>query len=158
MPTTSAEPATPQAARGTRGLIIVAAATLAAALLGGTLLARGGDTPPLELSLGGGDGLASCLPFDVAILADMSPAFAGTVTAIDGERVSMDVDRWYTGGDAARVDLVSSAGAISLIGGVDFAVGGRYLVTATGGIVNACGYSGAATPEYEAAFEQAFGQ
>jgi hypothetical protein len=31
------------------------------------------------------------------------------------------------------------------------------LITATDGVVNGCGYSGLASADYEAAFEQAFG-
>jgi hypothetical protein len=112
---------------------------------------------PLVLSLGEGDGLASCLPFDVAILADMPLAFEGTVTAVDGEQVTLTVDRWFTGGDAATVELTAPAGMQALIGGIDFMDGGTYLVTATEGVVNYCGYTGPATPEYRAAFEEAFG-
>ncbi len=37
-----------------------------------------------------------------------------------------------------------------------FRVGERYLVTATDGTVNGCGFSGPATPELERAFEEAF--
>jgi hypothetical protein len=39
---------------------------------------------------------------------------------------------------------------------VDFQQGERYLVTATGGNVNSCGCTTAATPDMEAAFERAF--
>lgn len=113
--------------------------------------------PPLELSLGAGDGLASCVVFDVAFLSDMSPAFAGTVTAIDAERVTLRVDQWYAGGDAAEVTLTGNSGAASLIGEIDFRVGGEYLITAAEGLVNYCGFSGEATPKLRAAFDHAFG-
>jgi hypothetical protein len=112
--------------------------------------------PPLELSLGEGDSLASCLAFDVANLAPMAVAFEGTVTAIDGESVTLTVDRWFKGGDASEVTLDAPAGMEALIGGIDFVEGDQYLITAEAGTVNYCGFSGPSTPEMRAAFEQAF--
>jgi hypothetical protein len=44
----------------------------------------------------------------------------------------------------------------ALIDGFDFEVGQQYLITAAEGTVNFCGYSGPATPELTAAFDQAF--
>ncbi len=148
--------------RNRRVLALAAVAVAAIAALIVAALLIGGDDPqpqaaPLELSLGEGDGLASCLAFDTAILADMSPAFEGTVTAKDGERITLAVDRWFTGGDATEVSLIGPHGLEALIGGIDFQVGDQYLITAANGTVNYCGYSGAATPELRAAFEQAFG-
>ena len=114
--------------------------------------------PPLELSLGDSDVLASCIIFDVAILRDMPMAFEGTVTAIDGARGTLTVDHWYKGGDAAEVALTGgSADMVSLIGAFPLEVGSSYLVTATDGNVNFCGYSGPATPELRGYFEEAFG-
>lgn len=113
--------------------------------------------PPLELSLGEGSVISSCIVFDVAVLADMSPAFAGTVTSVEGDTVTLTVDRWYTGGDAATVALRGANGSPALIDGFEFQVGGQYLITAAEGNVNFCGYSGLATPELTAAFEAAFG-
>ncbi len=139
-----------------RGFIALIVAVVGALALAAAVFVPG-DDPMLELSLGAGDGLASCLQFDVATLAGMSVAFEGTVTDIEGERVVLEVERWYTGGDTARVALIGPAGLEALVGGIDFEDGGRYLITAAGGVVNYCGYSGAATPEFRAAFEQAFG-
>jgi len=101
--------------------------------------------------------MSSCLPFDVATLAGMSPAFAGTVTSVDGGKVVLDVDRWYAGGEAEQVLLSQpDATTSAALDGVTFEEGERYLVTAAQGTVNGCGYSGPATPELEAAFDQAF--
>ncbi|CAN5134625.1 hypothetical protein BH23ACT9_BH23ACT9_17420 [soil metagenome] len=97
------------------------------------------------------------MPFDIAILADMSPAFAATATAVGGETITLAVDRWYAGGDADTVVLHAPAGLEALIGGIDFVVGEEYLITAAGGSVNYCGYPGPATPELIAAFDEAFG-
>jgi hypothetical protein len=151
--------------RPTSFAIAVAAATAVVALIGVVALTGGDDSspdlvagPPLELSLGdAGSAMASCMPVSVEFLADMSPAFAATATAVEGETVTLTVDRWYAGGDAAQVVLDAPAGLTALIGGIDFQVGGHYLITAANGTVNYCGYSGEATPELTALFEQAFG-
>ncbi len=79
------------------------------------------------------------------------------MTAVDGEQVTLTVDRWFRGGDAATVELHAPAGMQALIGGIDFVEGGQYLVSATEGNVNYCGYTDASTPELRAAFERAFG-
>ena len=151
--------------QGSRRWYAVAAAAAAVALIaliGVTLGLRGGGEPevvagpPLELSLGAGDSMASCLAFDVTILAGMPVAFEGTVTSVEGETITVTVDRWFTGGDAAEVRLFAPAGMEALIGGIPFEPGASYLVTATDGTVNYCGYTGVATPELRAAFEQAF--
>jgi len=144
---------------------VAAAIAVAAVAIGGIAFAttnRGADPgtlagPPLELSLGASDSLASCIMFDVAILADMPLAFEGTVTAVDGKVVTLAVDHWYTSGDAAEVTLAAPAGFEALIGGISFVEGSSYLITATDGSVNYCGYSDLATPELRAAFDQAFG-
>ena len=142
------------------GVAAAGVAALGVAAIVGNL--GGGDdapdvaTPPLELSVDGGNTLASCLPFDVSILAGMSPAFAATATAIDEGTVSLDVDRWYVGGDAETVVLQSPDASPALIAGFEFAIGEQYLITAAEGNVNFCGYSGVATPELTTAFEAAF--
>lgn len=148
--------------RPTRQPWIIAAASVAAASLAVVgILSLTGDpapvAPPLVLSLGEGDAMLSCLPFEVGFLAGMPVAFEGTATAVDGDRVTMAVDHWYTGGEAAEVSLIGPAGLEALIGGITFETGGRYLITAEGGNVNYCGYSGEATPEMRAAFDEAFG-
>ena len=120
---------------------------------GGTQIAAG---PPLELSLGDSGVMSSCIMFDTTVLAGMSPAFAGTATAVDGETVTLSVDRWYTGGDASTVVLEGASGSPALIDGFEFVAGQQYLITAAEGNVNFCGYSGLATPELSAAFEVAF--
>ena len=156
-PTTTA-PTRPSRSRwyiATAAAVAVAAAISIPALVGGTP-GTSVAAPPLELSLGEGPGLASCLPFDTAILAGMPMAFEGTVTAVDGEQVTLTVDRWFRGGDAATVELHAPAGMQALIGGIDFVGGEQYLVSATEGNVNYCGYTDASTPELRAAFEQAF--
>lgn len=138
---------------------VFASLALTAAACGSNTDNTTADVPagaPLELSLGEGDALASCMPFEVDVLAAMSPAFAGTATAVDGDSVTLDIDHWYTGGDAATATLSAPTGMQALIAGFDFEVGAQYLITAAGANVNYCGYSGLATPEMSAAYQQAF--
>ena len=144
--------------------LIAAAAALVILVVAGFAIANLGDDdsndvaagPPLVLDLGADDAMASCMALDATILADMSPAFAGTATSIDGEIVTLTVDRWYAGGDAATVELHAQPGLEALIAGFAFEQGEQYLVTASDGTVNFCGYSGPATPELQAVFDEAF--
>ena len=92
----------------------------------------------------------SCLPFSVDILDDMEVAFEGTVRAVDADLLTLDVVTWYTGGDAEQVQITAPLGMEAFIGGIPFEVGGSYLVTASNGVVNYCGYTGVATPEFRA--------
>lgn len=112
---------------------------------------------PLVLSAGDGGAAGSCLPFSVETLAGMPQAFAGTVTAINGNTITIAVDRWYTGGNTDTVQLTTIADAQALLGGPSYAVGSQYLITASDGAVNYCGYSDAATPALRDSFSAAFG-
>lgn len=147
-----------------RPAVVIIALAVATFVIAAAIILTGGDDPAhettaaetVELSLGDGGALASCLPVDAAILADMSPAFAATATAVEGEDVTLTVEHWYAGGDADTVVLHASAGMEALIAGFDIEVGERYLITAAEGTLNYCGYSGPATPELQALFDEAF--
>ncbi|MEX2280418.1 MAG: hypothetical protein WEA76_10075 [Acidimicrobiia bacterium] len=156
MSTETMQPRTDQ--RRVRMIGAVAAALVVviggASLFGG--LGSSEDRTPLVLTANGSDSMAMCLEFDVAILEAMSPAFAGTVVELTDSVATLEVDRWFTGGDAEVVAIKYTPGFEALIGTPSLGVGQRYLITATDGVVNGCGYSGVATPEYEEAFEQAF--
>jgi hypothetical protein len=147
--------------------LIAAAAALALLVVAGFAVANLGDDddtgndvaagPPLVLSLGVDDIMASCIRPEPAMLAGMSPAFAGTATAIDEEIVTLTVDRWYAGGDdTTTVELHAQPGMEALIAGFSFEIGEQYLITAANGSVNFCGFSGPATPEFLAFFDEAF--
>ena len=157
--TAGAGPRRPRTAWVAAAAALVLVAGVAAAVIGGGDDDTGdvASGPALELDLGASDTMASCMPVEARFLADMPVAFAGTAESVDGELVTLSVDRWYAGGDADRVVLRSPAGMEALIEGVTFEPGARYLVSATGGTVNFCGYSGPATPELTALFEEAFG-
>lgn len=139
---------------------VAAVAVAGAALVGGL---PGGDAEPsrrpgLELALPGEDGaMASCVPFSAEFLADMPVAFAGTVTSVTDEEVVLEVDRWYRGGSADSVVLTRPPpAAAALLGSVEFSQGKRYLVTATDGVVNSCGFTMPWTADNAAVFDQAF--
>jgi len=142
--------------------LAAAAAVVVAAAAGGALLAGSGDDgpdasePPLELALGASDTMASCLPTSAELLADMPVAFAATATEVEGETVTLTVDRWYAGGDSDTVVLDAPSGMEALIDGFAFEEGAEYLVSATGGTVNFCGFSGPATDELRALYDEAF--
>jgi len=148
-----------------RWAVPVAAAAAVAALAGAALVGGlpGGDADPsrrpaLELALPGESGaMASCVPFSAEFLADMPVAFAGTVTSVTDDEVLLEVDRWYRGGTADTVVLTRPpAATAALLGSVEFTAGKRYLVTATDGVVNSCGFTMPWTAENAAVFDQAF--
>lgn len=149
---------------GRRLWLLGTAAAVAALVIGVAAVGLTGDDDPepgaagpaLELSLGDGGVTASCLPLEVGLLAEMPVAFSATAAAVDDGVVTLDVDRWYTPGEAAVVELQAPPGQVALIAGFDFEVGQPYLITASEGTVNYCGYSGPATPELTALFDEAF--
>src|SRR5262245_16951399 len=147
---------------------------LFAALAAVGILAVGGAITATVLA--GGDGseqqssvsypLAASDPLTTICLAitdappppDTAVAFGGTVSSIDGDRVTLDVDRWYQNGNADQVVLVAGPDLPSVaLDGVEFVVGTRYLVTVVDGTVAICGYSGPATPELEALYQTWYG-
>lgn len=138
---------------------LVGVAAIAALVLGGFALFNGTNEPvgpPLALSLGESNSLASCIVLTPDILADVPLAFAGTVTSVESETVTLSVDEWYVGGDAATVELSAPSGLGALIGSIEFTEGSQYLISAYDGVVNYCGFSGPATPELQAIYDEAF--
>lgn len=90
-------------------------------------------------------GAASCVEtYSLNTLPRRQIAFEGTVEALDGDRVTFAVNRWFRGGDAASATL---AGASALAGptsaGPDMVLspGARLLVAGDGGYAWACGFT-----------------
>ena len=95
---------------------------------------------PTQEPIGGG-GMAMCLAYDPATLPTFDIVFDGTVTAVDGNQVTFDVNEGWKGADGS-ITLTAPIAEIALTGPMpDFAVGGRYLVTAAGSNINSCGYT-----------------
>ena len=144
--------------------VLTAAAIAVIALGVGVMVASSGNDSPkakartsLALKAGGsGTSMQSCMPFSVDVLKDFPVAFAATVSTLTDSTVTLTVGHWYRGGTADVVTLAQTPGNVSL-DGVDFAVGKRYLLTASDGTVTSCGFSGESTPELERAFAEAFG-
>ena len=110
--------------------------------------------------MGAGGGAATCIRFDLELLAQQEFAFDGTVIAIDGESVTFDVGKWYRGSGDASVTLTQvGQGEGAVMEGilVDFQVGSRYLVSGAGGVITGCGYSQAWDASAAADWASAFG-
>ena len=104
----------------------------------------------------GGGGMASCLAYDPAALPTFDIVFDGTVTAVDGDQVTFDVNEGWKGASEI-ITLTAPAADMALTGPIpDFQVGGRYLVTAAGSTVNACGFSLAYDADTAASWAAAF--
>lgn len=100
---------------------------------------------------------AKCLVPTPELLADAEVAFAGTVTSITDGVVTFAPTETYAGQSADEIELVGlHADVRVLIGQPEFVVGGTYLVSATGGQVSACGFSGEASPELQSLYDLAF--
>lgn len=159
-PTTSLQPDLEKSFPARRWLAAAAAVVAIAGIAGVALVDRDdADGGTMTLADGEpGDPMAMCLELTPEALAPVDVAFGGTVTEVDGPSATLEVTRWYKGGDASTVTVENdSPGSVALEGGVEFVVGDDFLVTATGGVLNsACGMSGPATPEYEALFDEAF--
>jgi hypothetical protein len=91
-------------------------------------------------------------------LAQYDQAFQGTVTAIDGDSVTLQATDVFTGevGETVRVSA-APADMKALVSAVDFEVGGTYLVSAFEGSVSTCpGFSGPASGDVQALYKEAF--
>jgi hypothetical protein len=131
-------------------------------------VANGGVTAGSAKTAGSANAAASCVVFNVSFLREMPLAFAGTVTSITittlgNMTVTLSIDHWYKGGSADVVTLTTMTAHaltpttwVDVEDGVDFIQGKRYLVTATNGTVNGCGFTGESTPILEKAFAEAF--
>ena len=144
---------------------VAAAATLAVMISGGAYAFWAGSDPDgtrdstvttFALSGDGGTTIGSCVPFDLRYLRDMPVAFSGVATEVGEDTVTLEVDRWYKGGDADLVRLANYDSSTVSLDGFAFQDGDRYLITATGGTVNFCGYSGPWNQEQADIFEKAF--
>jgi hypothetical protein len=154
--------------RQRRSLLIALAALVAVAAIAGAAvrLSDGGSsgTESQGRPLGGGGGaIQSCIQFSLDILGQSPIAFDGTVSKIEGNRVTFDVERWFRGGEGDTVTTLASGlieGDVALEGGVGFVEGGRYLVSGddtSGEIVPAiCGFSMEYTPTAAADWARAF--
>ena len=151
--------------RKRRWLAAAVAAAAVAAIVGGFAFVAADDggakddkQTELALTLPAVDAMQMCIAFSVDQLKPAETAFSGTATEVAGDQITLEVDRWYKGGDADLVQLTSPGDeSVLLEGGIQFTEGERYLVSASEGTVSSCGFSGAYTDEMAAAYDEAFG-
>jgi len=162
---------TPEPAAGSRRtwILTAAAAVVVAALgFGGWTALQGTDERPNQVATektvttlkapAKADTSQMCMRVEPASVAQMQVAFDGTVSAVNGDEVTLEVSKWYVGGDTDQVKLtqISNDGMIALEGGIQLEQGQRYLVTAHDGVVNGCGFSALWSQELQDVFDQAF--
>ena len=152
----------PSARPRRRRMIAVAAAAVAAAIAGVVIAVGGGheaapQAQPTVTRLVNAGGTAKCAAPTAGTLAGASPAFAGTVERIEQGVVTLKVTRLYAGPASDLVEVRQASGASeALIGATLFETGRSYLIAAADGSALACGYSGLATPELQALYDEAF--
>lgn len=130
---------------------------LAAAAVAGVaavaLLLNPGDAADPAPTDGGGTAIGSCVEtYSLETLGNREFAFDGTVTALDGEDATFDVNESFAGESAAGESVTLNAGTmtgttISSAGGETLVVGQRYLVAGDDNFAWACGF----TQPYDAA-------
>ena len=115
------------------------------------------QTPDPSGNPAAGGGVASCLVYDPANLPTFETVFDGTVTAIDGDQVTFTVNEGWKNAEGT-ITLTVPQVDVALTGPLpEFTVGGRYLVTAFGSTINACGYTLDYDAETAATWAAAFG-
>jgi 4-amino-4-deoxy-L-arabinose transferase-like glycosyltransferase len=145
-------------------VLVAAALVLLAAAGGGWLMTRStpSTTHPVAavVNLTSADGARqSCGEPTAPQLASFPDfAFAGTVTSVSDNVVTLSVTRVYKGAKADEVRVRSTGGESEpAAGGGRFEPGKKYLIASYRGLVNDCGYSGAAdTPGLRELYDAAF--
>jgi hypothetical protein len=149
-------------ARSRRRLTFALAAAALAVLAGvGTAVAVGSRTPdgPQQMVLQMPDSsvAAACTELDIASLRDMQVALQGTAVEVTDASVVLRVDRWFRGGrDGVTTVRLSRLEPGISDGGFEFTAGKTYLVAASQGRVNGCGYTDELNAELLGYYEQAF--
>ncbi|MBI4259263.1 MAG: hypothetical protein HY658_01735 [Actinobacteria bacterium] len=152
-------------ARGQRAALLAgAAAVVVAAVIGAVAFLSGGSSAPRYTTAApgtelGGETQMSCVALgSLDTLPDREFAFDGTVTAIEGDRVTFEVSRWYRGGGGGSVTLVApiSAGGVTSVGGPDIEVGDRILGAGEEEFLWYCGFSMHYSEDNAELFEAAY--
>ena len=99
-----------------------------------------------------------CQVPNVGVLKEQTVAFRGTLVSVVGGTATFDVTHWYRGGptDTAKITATPSNLA-TLVQAADLTARGDYLVTATGGTVLACAFTGPAGGHLQTLYDRAFG-
>lgn len=108
-------------------------------------LASGDSTPSTEP--GSPPGMATCVEtYSLETLANREVAFDGTLTAIQGDQVTFEVNEVFAGdlGDTVVLGgagIVTAGSTASSVEGPTLAVGDRALVAGDGGFAWGCGFT-----------------
>lgn len=161
-PLHTADTPSPAPRRSRRWAAVLAAGAAVVAVGVGSVALIGGDdeeqdAAPLSVSYSLGEptdpAMMSCLPVTDYVPAPGLVGFKGTVTGALDNTVTIEVSKWYAGGDADLVELDTTSVGSPALDGVEFVVGSEYLVTVLDGQVLTCGLSGPADPVLEGIFE-----
>ncbi|GAB6985086.1 hypothetical protein [Nocardioides pyridinolyticus] len=149
--------------------LVAAAAVLIIAGVGlFAVLAHGEDQPApppaadhqtvTELTAPGPEAYAArCMVPNAELLSRQEVAVDGTVTTVADGVVTLAVSKWYAGDPTDLVRVQAPEAAMQeLVGAVDFEEGGRYLVSATDGVVTVCGFSAPWSEDLAALYAQGF--
>jgi len=92
------------------------------------------------------------------LLSSQTVAFDATVVSVDAGVTTLEPTRWYAGEPTDLVRVQSPPESLKYaVGAVDFRDGRRYLVSATGGRLSVCGFTGPYSPDLAALYQRAFG-
>jgi len=119
----------------------------------------GGSSSPTVTDLTLGGAAAKCREPQAAQLADAADfAFAGSVTTISGNVVTLRVEHVYRGAPTAEVRVAQQGEySESILGSGVFEIDKNYLVSSSEGSVLICGYSGEAdSPGLQQLYDHAF--
>ena len=150
-----------QAPWSTRAFALAGAAVAAGAIALALFVGQPDSAPGVIPGSSVGGGSAFCVEqYSPTTLAHRDFAFDGTVSAIDGDRVTFTVNHTYHGVRAGSIALDApgmSGAAVTSAGGPNLAVGERYLVAGDDTFVWACGYTQPYDTKVAAEWEAAFG-
>jgi hypothetical protein len=133
-------------------------AVVAAGAITAGIVASGDDeqpvaSEPIEYALDGAVSMDMCLRVDEYEPTPDVLGLRGTITALDADTATLQVSKWYRGGPADEVVLRVSNVPSPALDGIEFVVGGDYLIAVRDGEVLTCGLSALYSDDLAALYE-----